>query len=91
MRKHPLEFFFAQLAKDLFELGLGLFQLANRCFLLLDGPLALCFFQLLPSGFHLLLGGLDTFAGRFGRVLRLLRFSCWSCCDSPDSPCFPSP
>ena len=72
-RQHPLELFFAQLAKDLFQLGLGLFQLANGGFLLFDGPLALGFFQLLPGGFHLLLRSLDTFACRFGRALRLLR------------------
>jgi hypothetical protein len=55
--QHPLDFFLAKLAEDLFQLGLGQLQLANGLLLLLDGALALGLPELLLGLVHTLLSG----------------------------------
>ena len=73
LRERALEFFFAKLAEDAFEFGLGLFQFFDGLQLLLGCSLAYRFFDLLGCFLHSLLGFAELFGGAVGGFLRLRR------------------
>ena len=73
LRERALQFFFAKLAEDALQLGLGLLQFLDRLLLTLGRAFALGFFELLQRLLHLLLGFLQPIGRAIGRVLRLLR------------------
>jgi hypothetical protein len=70
--KHLLDFLFAKLPQDVFELRLGLLELADRLFLLAGGSLPLGLFEFRPCFLHAAPSLLQPLASRVA-IARLRR------------------